>query len=149
MKEQSVLDDLHDGKYFTVNELLKSATAKKLKIENLPPWQYVDNLQYLIERLDEIREGFGQPIIVTSGYRCPALNKAVGGVSNSAHKSGLAADLKYSKDLWEYLVEFGKFDQLILETSGSTIWIHYGIKEKLKADEERQQILNINASRKK
>lgn len=108
-----------------------------------------DNISYLIERLDEVRVGFGKPIIVTSGYRCPKVNAAVGGAANSYHTKGLAADLKYSKDLWEYLVEFGKFDQLILETSGSTIWIHYGIKEKLKADEERQQILNINASRKK
>lgn len=86
-------------KYFTINELTKSATANRLKIDNTPSAQIQNNLEALVENvLDPLRQAWGQPIIVSSGYRCPALNKAVGGVANSQHKLGQAADIHTVSD---------------------------------------------------
>ena len=77
---------LQDSKYFTVKEMLYSDTAKRLKIDNTPKSdEIVDNIQYLMGRLDEIREGYGKPIYINSAYRCPKLNQSVGGVSSSYH----------------------------------------------------------------
>lgn len=73
-------------KYFTFKEMIQSNTAKARGIENIPDWDDIYRLQRLIETiLDPLREWYGSPIIVNSGYRCEALNKAVGGVSTSYH----------------------------------------------------------------
>lgn len=73
-------------KYFSIEEMIKSDTAKAKGIDNTPSQEVIDNLTKLIEAvLDPLREWFGKPITVNSGYRCEALNKAVGGVSNSFH----------------------------------------------------------------
>ena len=80
--------------YFTIQELSKSATAERLAIDNTPPRAAQQMLTILVEQLlDPIRRRYGAPIIVTSGYRCPALNTAVGGVANSHHVVGCAADI--------------------------------------------------------
>lgn len=74
------------GKYFTIAELTKSDTANKKNIDNSPSKQVEANLNQLITNiLDPLREAYGEPIIVSSGYRCPTLNKAVGGASSSQH----------------------------------------------------------------
>ena len=71
-----------------------SATAERLAIDNTPPRAAQRMLTILVEQLlDPIRRRYGAPIIVTSGYRCPALNTAVGGVANSHHIVGCAADI--------------------------------------------------------
>ena len=120
---------LKDSKYFTVKEMLYSDTAKKLKIDNTPKSdEIVDNIQYLMGRLDEIREGYGKPIFVNSAYRCPKLNEAVGGVSSSYHQMGLACDLRFDSDLKEYIVNNCHFDKLIEERSKSASWIHIQVK---------------------
>lgn len=81
-------------KYFSIEELVKSATAERLAIDNTPPRAAQRMLTILVEQLlDPIRRRYGAPIIVTSGYRCPALNTAVGGVANSHHIVGCAADI--------------------------------------------------------
>ena len=81
-------------KYFSIEELVKSASAERLAIDNTPPHAARRMLTILIEQLlDPIRRRYGAPIIVTSGYRCPALNTAVGGVANSHHIVGCAADI--------------------------------------------------------
>ena len=81
-------------KYFSIEELVKSASAERLAIDNTPPRAAKQMLTILIEQLlDPIRRRYGAPIIVTSGYRCPALNTAVGGVANSHHIVGCAADI--------------------------------------------------------
>lgn len=86
-------------KYFTINELTKSATAARLKIDNTPTDKVKKNLTELIEKvLDPLREAYGKPIIVTSGYRCPKLNKAVGGAATSQHMYGQAADIRSVSD---------------------------------------------------
>lgn len=80
--------------HFTIQELSASATAERLAIDNTPPRAARQMLTILVEQiLDPIRCRYGAPIIVTSGYRCPALNTAVGGVANSHHIVGCAADI--------------------------------------------------------
>ena len=80
--------------HFTIQELSASATAERLTIDNTPPRAARRMLTILVEQLlDPIRRRYGAPIIVTSGYRCPALNTAVGGVANSHHIIGCAADI--------------------------------------------------------
>ena len=85
---------MKESKYFKLEELLKSNTALTSQIHNLPSWADVENLQELATSvLDPIREKWGQPLIVTSGYRSPQLNAAVGGVPTSAHMVGCAVDI--------------------------------------------------------
>lgn len=118
-------------KYFSLSEFLNSATAKRLRIDNTPSFEVVDNLNRLADYLDVIREKVGKPILISSGFRCPVLNKAVGGVANSQHLKGLAADLICSdmESLEKVLRETGGFDQLIKEhRKGSTsFWFHISV----------------------
>ena len=80
--------------YFTVKELTRSVTAEALKIDNTPTAEAEENLKALINNvLDPLREAYGNPITVTSGYRSPRLNAAVGGVKTSQHQRGQAADI--------------------------------------------------------
>lgn len=133
------------GKYFSIAELTKSSTAIKKKINNTPTKEVENNLNQLIDNiLDPLREAWGQPIIVGSGYRCEALNKAVGGAAHSQHKLGQAADIHTKSDLAEdnkKLFELIKqlklpFDQLINEYNYN--WIHVSYSPR-----NRRQILNI------
>ena len=118
-------------KYFTINELCKGETAARKKMENTPTEDVKKRLKLLIELiLDPLREAYGAPIIVDSGYRCPKLNKSVGGSSTSQHKTGEAADIRTVKDTPEEnkklynLIKKLKlpFDQLINEYGFN--WVH-------------------------
>ena len=81
-------------KYFTLHELTRSATAELRGINNTPSQEAVDNLHLLVEHiLDPLREAWGKPIKVNSGFRCPRLNKEVGGSPSSQHMKGEAADI--------------------------------------------------------
>ena len=133
------------GKYFTINELVKSPTAQRLHIDNTPTQEIKDNLEKLIDNvLDPLRESYGKPIIVSSGYRCSKLNKAVGGASNSQHCLGQASDIHTttnSKESNKQLFELIKnlklpFDQLINEYDYNWVHVSYGPRN-------RRQILNI------
>ena len=118
-------------KYFSLSEFLNSATAKRLRIDNTPSFEVVDNLNKLADYLDVIREKVGKPILISSGFRCPVLNKAVGGVANSQHLKGLAADLICAdmESLEKVLRETGGFDQLIKEhrKGSSSFWFHISV----------------------
>lgn len=118
-------------KYFKLSEFINSATANRLGIDNIPSFEVVDNLNRLADYLDGIRAKFGKPILISSGYRCPMLNKAVGGVVNSQHLKGLAADLVCSdmEKLLSIIRETKGFDQVITEhNKGSkTYWIHVSV----------------------
>lgn len=118
-------------KFFTIQELTKSTTAQQKGIKNIPSKEQEQNLIALIENiLDPLREAYGGPIIVTSGYRCPALNKAVGGAKNSQHMTGQAADIRTVKDtraenkkLFDLIQKLKlPFDQLIDEHNLD--WVH-------------------------
>ena len=81
-------------KYFSISELTHSDTAVSVRIDNTPTAAAVPLMVELIDRvLDPIREHWGLPIRVTSGYRCPELNDWVGGVEDSYHMDGCAADI--------------------------------------------------------
>lgn len=118
-------------KYFKLSEFINSETAKRLGIDNIPTFEVVDNLNRLADYLDGIRTKLGKPIVVSSGYRCPMLNKAVGGVVNSQHLNGLAADVVCSDmdSLEKVLRETGGFDQLIKEHSkgSKSFWFHVSV----------------------
>ena len=84
-----------EPKYFELDELLRSETALNHGIENLPSWSDIENLHELaLDVLDPIRAQWGQPLVITSGYRSPELNARVGGVPASAHMIGCAVDVR-------------------------------------------------------
>ena len=124
-------------KFFSIAELTQSATAKRLGIDNTPSDNIKKNLTLFIEKvLDPIREDWGGPIIVSSGYRCPELNKAVGGANTSGHQYGYCADLqvkggmKKIRELANFIFEWMKdhkmkFDELLFEHSGGVTWLHF------------------------
>lgn len=133
-------------KYFTINELSFSATAQKYNIINKPSQNVIYNLSLLVSNiLDPLREKYGKPIKVTSGYRCQRLNKLVGGSQNSQHLYGMAADIvplcnntrKERKYLFQLIQQMNlPFDQLINEKDLS--WIHVSFSYR-----HRRQILNL------
>ena len=120
------------SKNFTLDELTASATAKQMHIINAPGVDEVCNLCALVHNvLQPLRDAMGESIKIGSGYRCPQLNKAVGGVSNSQHVNGEAADLCIDGDIQKgrkwmtWIMEHCDFDQLIWEhNSKGTYWVH-------------------------
>ena len=105
-------------KYFTLKELCHSNTAYAHNIDNTPKDQKIyDNLEALVNNcLDVAREQLGEPIIVNCAYRCPEVNRLVGGVKNSAHIRGAAADIrcKNMTKLINILKHLPVFDQLLI-----------------------------------
>ena len=119
------------GRYFTIAELCNSDTADRRGIINRLPKEYLPHVQELINHvLDPLREWYGKPIYVNSGYRCPELNKVVGGVENSYHVSGCAADIdarnyEENKKLFDYIRENLPFTEVGWEGGGR--WIHVAL----------------------
>lgn len=134
------------GKYFTISELCKSDTANARGIDNTQTDDVKENLEALIENvLDPLREWYGKPIYVNSGYRNPILNRAVGGVSNSQHVKGEAADIdvhntEENQKLYDYITQNLDFDQCLWENNGA--WIHVSYK---KDGNNRKQAFALNA----
>ena len=132
-------------KYFTIKELIKSETAIRHGINNTPDKKQQQNLKKLIEFiLDPLREAYGKPIVVTSGYRCNKLNIILGGTKTSQHRLGEAVDIRTLEDtpeenkkIFDLIQELDlPFDQLINEYNYD--WIHVS-----HSDNNRKQILNI------
>lgn len=118
---------------FTLAEFTKSQAALRLKIDNTPPQQAIDAMKLLCEKvLEPTRAHFGKPIILSSGYRSPALNKAIGGAPTSQHAVGQAADFEIpgldNYEVAKWMEAKLNYDQLILEmhTPGqpNSGWIH-------------------------
>ena len=133
-------------KYFTPDEMIHSDTADRLGIDNSPTSEAISNLNDLVTNvLDNLRDGWGRPIIVTSGYRCKELNAAVGGTRNSQHLKGQAADI-VSDDFEAFRRFVGRwckdneFDQCIFEHGGGREWIHVSYVE----GRNRRQMLDLN-----
>lgn len=135
--------------HFTLEEFTTSSTAKARGIDNsVSSQRVVDNLRNLCEQvLEPLRSYANQPITISSGYRCKALNKVVGGARNSQHMTGEAADIhiplydfkdstgsrltdiQLARDWIQWLTDNTDFDQLILETVNRRIfWIHVSCK---------------------
>lgn len=118
--------------HFTIEELFASATAKAKGIDNTPNIQQMINLVYLSAYvLEPLRMAMDEPIKIGSGFRCQKLNKAVGGVYNSQHLKGQAADLCIDGDIakgkrwFNYIKDHLPFDQLIWEHNAKgTYWVH-------------------------
>lgn len=131
--------------YFTIDELCASQTAKQRGINNTPTPEVQSNLQLLIDQvLNPARQAYGSYIRVSSGYRCPALNAAVGGAASSQHLTGQAADITTGnittdRQLFAILVSQAHFDQLIWEQTKNGRWIHVSY-----STAHRQQILAYN-----
>lgn len=118
-------------KYFTLEEFLTSSTARQRSIENMPSFEIVEHLNELALFLDGLRQAWGGGIVISSGYRCDALNKAVNGVSDSLHKKGWACDMVPANGKFEEFKVFvvnwlkdKKFDELIIESKGKSKWLH-------------------------
>lgn len=131
-------------KYFTMGEMMRSDTADRRGIDNRCSKEDAERLKKLIENvLDPLREAYGKPIKVNSGYRCPELNKAVGGSKTSDHMKGCAADIvgtpntkSENKRLFELVKSLDlSFDQLIDEKGFS--WVHVSYRE----GNNRKQVL--------
>lgn len=139
-----------ENNYFSLYEFFYSDTALYKKIPNWPEdFWVIDNIRTkLLPALNKLREAWGGPVKITSGYRSKALNNAVGGVGNSLHLKGLAVDLvpvDGNFKLFEYFVptyfKDKPFDQIILEQSGNSRWIHFGIESN--DGKQRKQVLGI------
>jgi hypothetical protein len=116
---------------FALAEFLHSDTALSCGIENLPTWEEVENLAWLADKMEKIRAILEVPVTITSGFRCTALNAAVGGVSDSAHLFGCACDFvapdygditDIIQALQPAMIEL-EIDQLIHEGD----WVHLGL----------------------
>lgn len=127
---------------FYLDEFTKSETGSRLKFDNTPNSEVVKNLSLLCERvLQPIRDHFKLPVVVTSGYRSKAINRAIGSKDTSQHILGQAADFtipsidNYTLATW--IEKNLNYDQLILEFyfGGNTGWIHVGYTERHKNQE--------------
>ena len=120
--------------HFHLEEFTRSETAHKKGIKNIPDVEQVQNIMALCKIvLEEVRKYFRKPVFITSGYRSPELNKAVGGSQYSQHVKGEAADFVVKgtpvSQVFEYIIHQSiPFDQCIHEKKGNTEWIHISHK---------------------
>lgn len=130
---------MHLEKNFTFEELCRSATAERHGLKNWPKagdeeHRVRENLRYLcFDVLQPLRDFVGKPIVVNSGYRSKEVNRLVGGVKNSQHLTGEAADLriestKQGREWAEWIMENCDFDQMLLESNGKSVWLHVSAK---------------------
>ena len=131
------------SKNFVLSEVTRSNTAKRLGIDNAPKNDHLKSMQRIISELAQpMRDALG-PIRITSGYRSPELNRAIGGSSKSQHCKGQALDLQFWKDgqmcnreIYDWVLKSDiEFDQMINEFDYA--WIHISLKEK----KNRKQVL--------
>ena len=132
---------LHLSEHFTLGEMTKTNT----KIENVPNEAQVENLKRLCGWLEMLRSEWNKrygegddPIIINSGYRSEAVNKAVGGVAGSNHLTGCAVDIhvlgkeqaiRYACILLDIADESQEdFDELLIEQTSKSLWIHFAVR---------------------
>lgn len=121
------------SEHFSLEEFTRSATAAKRGIDNVPTINIIWNICALIALvLEPLRQELGQPVVISSGYRCPELNTAVCGVTNSFHMSGRAADLRvtsnaYGQQVFDILKDNPFVDKVLYEHSSTSKWIHVQI----------------------
>jgi len=129
----------HITENFTLEEMYRSATAERRGIDNRPSKYIESNLTNLVVKvLQPLRDHFGVPIRVTSGYRSPRLNRAIGGSASSWHSHGCAADIQIPsekvslREVFKYILENLPYTELIAEgigRNGKVSWIHVALAE--------------------
>lgn len=135
------------SKNLLLSEMLRSESAKRKGIKNIPTTEHIENMKALaINVFQKVRDYFGIPIHISSGYRSKELNKAVGGSQTSQHSKGEAMDIDMDNtsitnaQIFHYIKDNLEFDQLIWEfgTSKKPDWVHVSFVRKGK---NRKQIL--------
>jgi len=135
--------------HFTLGELTKSGSHPE--VYNIPSHEAIANMKRLCGWLEVLRERYGAPIIINSGYRSPQLNKAIHGVAGSNHMTGCAADIRvsgmeqairYASILLDYANESKQeFDELLIERNHSGVmWLHFAVRPQ----NNRKKILYLN-----
>jgi hypothetical protein len=133
------------SQHLVLAELIRSESAKRHGINNMPTPEHIENLKALAENIFEpIRTEFRVPIYISSGYRSKELNKLIGGAKNSQHNTGEAIDIDMdghthdisNKDIFDFIVAKLPFDQVINEFNYA--WVHVSYK---KNGPQRHQVL--------
>ena len=135
---------------FSLEELTRSATATKLGIDNTPDEEHLNNLQVVVDEIAQpLRDHFGKPVRINSGYRSPALNDAIGGSKKSQHSKGEALDLEIdgvsNMEVADWITENCDYDQVILEfynpaEGPNSGWVHASCKADLSQNRKRNLI---------
>ncbi len=136
------------SKNLNLAEVTRSETAKRRKIDNAPTDEHIENLRILAANIFQpMRDHFGKPIYISSGYRSEALNKAIKGSKTSQHCKGEALDIDNdnanngvtNRDIYEFIRDNLKFDQLINEfpVKGNPSWVHVSYSK----TQQRNQVL--------
>ena len=154
------LDGSHLSPHFTLGEMTKSNSHPE--VYNIPSHEAIANLKRVCGWLEVLRERYGGPILINSGYRSPQLNRKVGGAANSNHLTGCAADIRtsgyeqaivYAAILINYAKESQQeFDELLIEKRSAlplgssknrygAVWLHFAVRPK----ENRHKVNFINA----
>jgi len=135
------------SEHLDLSELTRSESAKRVGISNMPTPEHIKNLKLLAEKVFEpIRNYFGNPIRISSGYRSKELNAKIGGANTSQHSSGEAIDIDMdgtditNKEIFNYIKDNLSFDQLIWEfgTDNNPDWVHVSYES---TGKQRKQIL--------
>ena len=136
---------------FTLEELIRSNTAERMGIDNVPKDEkVVENLRSLcLEVLQPLRDYVGAPVHINSGYRCPELNMVVGGVKNSQHCRGEAADIrivspKQGREWAAWIEDNCRFDQMLLERNkNGAVWLHVSCKRDASKNRQSFKMLKV------
>ncbi len=138
------------SEHFTLGEMTKSSSHPE--VYNIPSHEAIANLKRVCGWLEVLRERYGKPIIINSGYRSPQLNKKIGGVPTSNHLTGCAVDIRvenmeqlirYAAILLDYSEESKQdFDELLIEKNRyGAIWLHFAVRAK----NNRRKVLFVQA----
>ena len=152
-KDEYFIFNMKLSENFTLEELIHSNTAERMGINNVPKDEkVVENLRSLcLEVLQPLRDYVGAPVHINSGYRCPELNMAVGGVKNSQHCRGEAADIrivspKQGREWAAWIEDNCRFDQMLLERNkNGAVWLHVSCKRDASKNRQSFKILKIES----
>lgn len=147
IENNDFMNDKMLSKNLSLNEAITSQTAIRKKIDNTPTTEVIENLKHVaVNVFQKVRDHFDKPIRLSSGYRSPALNKAVGGSNKSQHVTGQALDIQGTNgvsnaDIFYYIKDNLEFDQLIWEygTADEPAWVHVSLRKQ----NNRKQVFSI------
>ena len=150
-KDEYFIFNMKLSENFTLEELIRSNAAERMGFDNVPKDEkVVENLRSLcLEVLQPLRDYVGAPVHINSGYRCPELNMAVGGVKNSQHCRGEAADIrivspKQGREWAAWIEDNCRFDQMLLERNkNGAVWLHVSCKRDASKNRQSFKILKV------